>query len=851
MKNISTKIATFILIVIIISACNTVKRVPDGKQLLMKNEIRVDDKITTLDAIENQLYQKPNSSILGYRLRLNLYNIANPNPDSTYQAKFTNNPGKYERKAKWLSAKQVDRLGKSFWYHGIHDFLKKIGEPPVIVDTAKTRKSVSRLKYYFFNEGYFNVKANYKVDTIGIKKSKINYSIIKGNPYIIDSLKTTIYTKELDSLYQSKISLSEIKSGFRYKTEDFNAEKNRINTLFRNNGVYNFQPNYITFDVDTLNKQNKTNINLIINKFSYQENDTTRTAPFKIFKISDVNIYTDYSSTSNSTIYKDSTTYNNFNLYSHQKLKYNPKSITDGVFITKGSLFADSKTVLTTRYLNNLKIFNYPTILYEVDKRDTTSHSLIAKVYLSPRKKYSLGTTFDVTHSNIQTFGIAGGITETIRNVFNGAETLEIATRANIGSSKDLANPESKFFNVTEYGIDLKLNFPRIWFPFGTEKIIPKSMIPSTLLSAGISTQKNIGLDKENFTSSLLYNWTPRKNYTARFDLVNLQYIRNLNPNNYFNVYNSSYEALNAIAKNYSTNANYLDQNGNLKIQEGTTGFTNDVLNRNGGLTTTNEDFINVNSIEERRIRLTENDFIFASSFTFSKSTKIDFLDHSFYVFKTKIESAGSLLSLISNAATLPKNSNGNYELFNLEYSEYIKTEFDYIKYWDLTKEKVLAVRSFIGLAIPYGNSTNIPFSKSYFAGGSNDNRAWQPYRLGPGSSGSTNDFNEANLKIALSAEFRFKILGSIKGALFADAGNIWNVLDNVKNQKSTFTSLSDLKDIALGSGFGLRYDFSFFVVRLDMGFKTYNPANEINKRWFHEYNFANSVFNFGINYPF
>ena len=86
---------------------------------------------------------------------------------------------------------------------------------------------------------------------------------------------------------------------------------------------------------------------------------------------------------------------------------------------------------------------------------------------------------------------------------------------------------------------------------------------------------------------------------------------------------------------------------------------------------------------------------------------------------------------------------------------------------------------------------------------------------------------------------------------VFADAGNIWNVLDNVADDKSTFTSFSDLKEIALGSGFGLRYDFTFFVIRFDLGFKTYNPANETNRRWFREYNFSNSVLNFGINYPF
>ena len=855
MKKIYTKITAFIVIAILICACNAVKRVPEGKLLLTKNEITVNDKAIKDENVFNQLYQKPNSTLLGYRLRLNLYNLANLNPDSTYQAKFTNNPEKFKRKSKWLSEKQVNRLGKSFWYHGIHDFLRRTGEPPIIIDKERADKSILRLKYYYFNNGFFNVQAAYAIDTLKLKKAKIKYAITSGNAFFIDSLRATIATPVLDSLYQINKFNTFVKSGKQYKTEDFDNEKNRITTNFRNNGVYNFQPNYVTFDIDTIKKVNQANITLMIANYSYQEGDSTKTTPFKIYKISDVNIYTDYSPSLNTLNIKDSTTYKNFNLYSQEKLKYKPKAITNAIFITKGGLYADNKTVLTTRYLNNLKIFNYPSIQYEVDKRDTTAQSLIAKVYLTPRKKYSFGTTLDVTHSNIQDFGVGLSVSETIRNVFNGAETLEIAARGNIGASKDLANPKNNFFNVSEYGLDLKLNIPRIFMPFNTDKIIAKSMIPSTLITVGFAKQRNIGLDKENFTGALSYNWTPKINHTARFDLFNTQFVRNLNPTNYFNVYGSSYNALNEISKAYNTNTTYYNNaiDKDLLIEQGTRGFTNDVLTGNATFLKPLEatDVESVKSIEERRLRLTENDFILATSFTFSKTTKKDLTDNNFYLFKTKIESAGTILSAFAKTTNQKKNVNGNYEIFNLEYSEYVKTEFDYIKHWDLSKEKILAFRSFFGIAIPFGNSNYIPFSRSYFSGGSNDNRAWQPYGLGPGSSGALDDFNEANMKIAISGEFRFKLLGSLKGAIFADAGNIWNVLDNVVDEKSTFTSFSDLKDMALGTGFGIRYDLSFFVIRFDLGFKTYNPANETNKRWFREYNFSNSVLNFGINYPF
>ena len=852
MKKNFTKILAFILIAIFICACNAVKRVPDGKNLLTKNEIIVNGKSSSEEEASNQMYQKPNANLLGYKLRLNLYNLAKLNPDSTYKAKFENNPGKYERQAKLLSAKQVDRLGQSFMYKGIHDFLKSTGEAPVIIDTAKANKSAQRLRYYYFNNGFFDVKTDFKVENTGFKRAKIKYNINTGQGYKLDSIRSNILTPVLDSLHKTNKELSLLKSGNQYKISDFEDERNRITTYFRNHGAYTFQPTYITFDIDTIGKKNKADVNLIIKNYTVQEKDSNRTEPFKLYKISDVNIYTDYSVANAKKPVKDSTSYNDFNLYSYEKLKYKPRAITDAVFINKGGDFADYKTTLTSRYLSNLKIFNYPSIQYEIDKRDPTEKSLIANVYLSPRKKYSFGTSLDFTHSNIQDFGIETSISETIRNVFNRAETFEISARMNIGSSKDMANPNNNFFNVSEYGLDLKLNFPRVLMPFGTEKIIPKKMIPSTTIAAGFSKQRNIGLDKENFTGSLSYNWTPKRFNSVKFDLLNAQYVRNLNPGNYFNVYSSSYNSLNDIAKDYNTETKYVDEKtGDLIIEDGTTGFTRDVLSNKTTLTSNDEGYQEVESIEERRRRLTENDFILASSYTFTKTTKKDLADNNFYQFKTKLESAGTLLSAVSNIGNLSKNENGNYEIFNLEYSEYAKFEFDYIKHWDFGKEKVVAVRSFFGVAIPFGNSDYIPFSRSYYGGGSNDNRAWQPYDLGPGSTGSVNDFNEANMKILLSGEFRFKIFGDVKGALFFFFVNIWNVLDNVTDEKARFSSLGDLKEIALGTGFGIRYDLSFFVIRLDMGFKTYNPAHKEGDRWFKEYNFGHSVLNFGINYPF
>ena len=855
MRKTVAKISLFILIGIIISACDAVKRVPDGKYLLKKNNITVDGKKEKSETISNLLYQQPNSTILGYPFRLNLHNIAKKNPDSSYKALFLNDPKKLERQTRLFSAKQVQRKGKSFFYSGIHKFMKKTGEAPVIVDSARTDKSLIRIKSHYFNNGYFNAKATYTVDTLSKKRAKINYNITKGELHLIDSLTTKIASPELDSLYEKNKRLSNLKTGDIFKSENFDLERERITTNFRNNGAFYFQQSNINFDIDTVDTGDKTNIKMIIDDQVLREGDSTVTRPFKLYNVSEVNIYTDAPLNKSEATITDSVTYKGFNLYSYKKLKYRPKAITDAVFIAPDAKYSDIRTSVTSRYLSNLKVFNSPAIQYKLDPRDSLNNSLIANIYLTPRKKYSFGASLDFTHSNIQDFGISATTSVTIRNVFNGAETLDVALRGNIGSSRDFANPNNMFFNVSEYGVDTKLSFPRILLPFNTERLIPKSTIPSTSISLGFAKQQNIGLDKENFTGAMTYNWSPRKNsarHEHRFDLFNVQYVNNINVGNYFNVYKSSYNALNNLAQEYNTNPENVDSNGNLTIPQGTDQFINDVLEDGSTpLAPGDRDYKTVNTISERKNRLSENNFILASSYTFSKTTKTGLTDNTFYVFKTKVESAGNVLSLFGKTVETINENNNKKSIFGLEYSQYIKTELEYVKHWDLKNEKVFAVRSFFGIAIPYGNSTNIPFSRSYFAGGSNDIRAWQPYSLGPGSSGAVNDFNEANLKITTSAELRFKIINSLKGALFVDAGNIWNVLDDVEDEPSVFEGFKSLKDIAVGSGFGFRYDLSFFVIRLDLAFKTYIPSADSTKKWFRDYNFGNSVLNIGINYPF
>lgn len=836
-------------------SCSITEQVPNDRALLIDNTILENGKKTSKEEVIAQLYQHPNSTfpMTNMRLRLYLYNLAKPNADSLYHIWLKNNPGKEKTLTSILSKKQVNRLGESFVISGINNFLLKTGEAPVLYDSLRTNKSLTRLKNYYFNKGYFDTKITTHLDTTGIKKVKNTYQVSTGDPYVIDSISTNITTKELEDLYKTTSSKSKIKENTVFDVKNFEEERKRLATEFRNNGAYYFQELNIRYEVDTvLNKKNKANIELIVDPRTVKSGDTLIQVPFKIYKISDVNIFTD-SSSKNKEIALDSIQYNDFNIYSSTKLQYKPKALTDAIFITKNSTFSDFRRVLTSRSISNLRMFNYPVIEYIEDKRDSTGQSLISNIYLTSRKKMTFNPSLDVSHSNIQDFGIGGSVGLLFRNVFKGAEILEINLKGSMGSSRQMSNPNDVFFNVTEYGGDVKLTFPRLLFPIRTESWIPKSMLPTTSMSIGHTKQRNIGLDKNSFTAIINYTWLPSRRNNFSVDLANIQYIRNTNPNNYFSVYKSSYKRLNDISKNYhDVNTEYYDENGDLTISNGGSNlFIKDALNPANPLGINQQDHKEISSIEERRIRLSENNLIIASNITFTNTTRTNITDNEFYTLKAKVESAGGLMNLLMNSTSSKIGPTGKKTIMDVEFSQYLKTEVDYVKYWDLGKRRVIAIRAFAGLAIPYGNSSSIPFSRSYYSGGSNDNRGWQSYRLGPGRSGGINDFNEANMKLFFSSEYRFNLGGKWYGALFVDASNVWNVFDDIKDDNYTFNGVSSLKDLAVASGLGLRYDFSFFVFRLDMGFKTYNPSQDKSQKWFKEFNFKEAVMNVGINYPF
>ena len=850
MYRLETKLSILIILFFLLEGCSGTRVLKTQELLIDKTEIFENEQLLKNNPVNFIITTPPNKKILGIPLGKMLYEVAHPDPKSKFQDWIQKKNKRKQRITKLLSNKQVDALEN----YGVlfNDWLKKTGEPPAILDSLAIKNSQKRITQYYKNLGNFDIEVN--VDTTRIKKNKVllKYSIFPKNKYQIESITSIIKSADIDSIYKKNSIEQLIQKGAPFEIKKFEEERERLILLFRNNGIYNFQQNSIQFTaaIDSSGLDKKIPVSIQIDNIKQRINDSLREIPYKINYVKKVAVYIDALKKQNSiNQFTDSIDYKGLTIYSKGKLKYRPKAIASGIAIKKDAVYSDENRNITYRYFTSLKNFKYPSISYTAIPGE--KDALKASLFLTPKERFSLGFDLDFSHSNIQDFGIGLGGGLGIRNVFKGAELLELNIKNTVGASRDIAQTGDQFFNIFELGADLKLSLPRLLIPWVQNELIPKSMSPKTEIIEGSSFQKNIGLDKQFFKGTYQFDWQPNTKKRIQFKWIDLEFVNNRNLTNYFNVYKNSYDRLNSIAQDFNTQQDWVDENNNLSIPEGASNFISSVLNNETPLTVEDNNYKTINTVKERQDRLTANNLILGSSFSINLNSQKSIFDENFYQLRWKVDWVGSLLNQVLNSFNSKQNEEGQNILGGVSPSQYIKTEFDFIKHWRIGREQVIAFHAFTGIALPFGNSTNMPFSRSFFSGGSNDNRAWKAYKLGPGSSSNINEFNEANLKLAFNFEYRFPLAGPLKGGLFVDTGNIWNLWDDVEDPAMKFEGLEDLSEIAIGSGIGLRYDFDFLVFRFDTGFKTYNPALPIGQRWWTEYNLKNAVFNIGINYPF
>lgn len=691
-----------------------------------------------------------------------------------------------------------------------------VGEPPLILDTILTKRSAAQLQLYLIKNGYF--KANVKDTTIfKDKKATVNYKIVAGKPYIINKVTFDIYDTLLKPIILSDTVLSLIKPGQIYSENALQAERQRITAYLRNKGYYQFVPEYIYFEGDSSLKSNKINIELTITDRYFAEpivSDTTFVEAHKTFVIENIFIYPEYSLQKELQIFNDTLKINDstFFCYNHE-LRYKTSTLIKPILFKPGGLFSQSDIDNTYKRFNSLKTFKSSSVDFIFTREDMYRGYLNAYVKLIPRKKQSYSLATEGTNSS-GNLGVSGSFSYQNRNVFKGAEIFEFKLRGalevqqlavDVTSRADNVIPINTF-NTIEIGPEFSISSPRFLFPF-----FPKSTSPRSTLSASANFQK-------------------RPDYSRI--VVTTAYSINVKLNNFVQLFWTPIDI------------NYLWINKSPAFQASLDRI-NDIL------------------IKQSYYNLLIASIGLKSSIIYSNQELKARKNHTYVRFS--FEPSGNILSAFNKITGKEKtafvNDNNDtivaYRVFNLAYSQFLRGELDYRKYYDFGLKRKLVIRGVFGIGAPYGNSQAMPFVRSFFAGGTTDIRAWVARTLGPGTfpRDNQNSFEQiGDIKIMGNIEYRYNIFKSLNAAVFLDFGNIWMIRpDSITNRRGGQFKIGEFyKQFAYGAGAGLRYDFSFFIIRLDLAIPIIDPGLiGNNKFYFNSLKLRDIRPNIGINYPF
>ena len=681
---------------------------------------------------------------------------------------------------------------------------KLFGYKPVMVDTALAIRSAQQLQQFAINKGYFRAKAHYTYEETGDKKAAITYHIETGPRFFIKNIHYNIEDEQLKRLHQRASGRMRISTGKPFVLSDMEAERERLTTLFRNNGYFAFPRDRIRFTIDTLSEPMHIDLSVLIPNPRERVGDSLASKSPVPNTISQIIINPDYRIRNKRA---DTVAFLGYNILYESKdsIWIAPRVLTDVLEFSTGSTYRENRIKNSYQHINRLRIFSSTEINFRADENDTTGRNLVANISLIPLPRRSFTAEVEALTTAAQ-LGTNANIAWINRNVFGGGENLSIRLRGGIESQAIGELATDQFFNTFELSAEASLLFPRFLLPFNSIGIIPKRIQPRTRLLLSAGRQSRVEFDRILYRGTLGYIWQQDLEQTHMVDLVDINVVQ-----------------ISQLRDEFLQNLNFLF------------GFRNTFISS------------------------TRYTYTFNNQLTSNKPLK--------YFFRGTIEVAGNTLSGIDAATGFPTDSLGASEVLGINYAQYIKAEVDYRQFWNLTPKSSLVWRAFFGYTRAYGNSIDPvfgyqpPFEKRYFAGGNNDIRAFLPYRLGPGNNqGADTLFNTAPIKLMTNLEYRFPVYQKFKGAVFLDAGNIYyenlrlpdgsRVADENPEYVLRWETL--LESLALGSGVGIRYDFGFFVVRLDAAYPLYNPNEPVGNRFItDDLRFSRIAWNVALGYPF
>lgn len=835
----------FAITLSILYACSTTIKVPEGEYLLTKNNFRYEDGKLFDDDVPNYVSQKPNKKQLFlFPLGLWLYNSTNPKYDSILNEYMTY-PSEMRdqdlRDSLFIKYNHPEYVGKSLFYER---FMHNLGQPPVILDQGKTETSANSIRKYFVYRGYWDadVKFSHDLDSAA-KKAQVNYLITHRDPTMISDYYYNIPDANIRSVYEENLKKSLVLSNKILDQSLLEKEVKRINELMKERGYYRFNNSNeeIYFTADTLESRKQVPLVMDIHRDSL---DT----PYRLTTIGDIKVhYLEKLADTVDTV-KDSLLGINFYKLDDQ---YKTMSLWRPIILKTGEIYQQKNLDLTKRNIaamNNFSVLKYNEIL----RKDNDS-ILDVSYYLAPLPKYDLKIATDVNYSQILNFGVSPSVDLTTRNVFGGAENLVTSVSGIFGSVENTKNPDKRSL-AYEISAQASLNFPRLMMPFQTWKLIPKRFSPTTSIVLGTSIQNNIGLGRIGFNAGLNYFANVSDIVTHRLSLFNTQLSITRNKDKYYDFFPADREVRDLVFADYSPALTQQLADGRITSDE----FSSIILNDAGyQASLTGDELSNYNTFRQSLInkdRQTQDVLISSMiyNFIYNEIGKKD-RPNPFYV-NAKAELAGNVFSIFNGQTADDGVVSGQAKtIFDIPYSQFVKFDFDVRKYFQFSNERqALVLRQFIGVGIPYGNSSTMPFVRSYFNGGSNDIRAWRVFGgLGPADSQldqKIRAYAMDNVKLTTNVEYRHPFTEMFEGAAFVDAGNIWGLKDNGFGDQFKFSKF--ISQMGVGTGVGLRINVAYITLRLDAAYKVYDPNRPVGERFVLGETWK-PVLNFAFGYPF
>ena len=699
--------------------------------------------------------------------------------------------------------------------------VRDIGEPAIIFDSSLTEQTRLQLNKFLFGKGYFD---NIVTDTIEFskdsKRATTKYILYPKEPYKLNKLTYLMEDEKLGALVLNDTLNTLIKVGMQYDRDKFQAEQQRINDFALNNGYYYFEKAYVDFYIDTIKKTHSLSAVTNLKKFqrSYSSsNDSVIYVNHPRLKVENVYIITEavYGNVKDAPFKdtvkskRDGTVF-----LLNAPLAYKQPIIINNTDIYRGQWFSKDTSEFTYKQLLGLGIFKNVTIQFL--KNDQYSNRLDCYVICSPLLKQSLTAETEGTNTS-GNLGIDGSIIYQNKNFFRGGELIELKLQAAISAQKQLSkdttyiktitdvadlNRLQRTFNTIQFGPEFTFSVPRAFFPFS---LLPfkKDMLPRTYIKTSLNYQSRPEFSR--VITNIDYGFSFRTNNgRLKHDFIPFEV--------------------------YLVRAKLLPS------------FKNDLADL--------KDAFLLNSFQDHITTLSKFGLTYTSKGNSNTSKK------TVHYFKWTIASSGSLLRQYFKLTGKKPDSLDRYLLFNIPFAQFLKTDIDYRINIPVRSKTRLVYRLAGGIAKTLKNLSGLPYEQSYFSGGPNSVRAWRARTLGPGGYDPTNSetrFDKiGDVLLEGNFEYRFHIIKSFNGAFFVDAGNIWRLQKDETKPNGEFVVSNFVDQIAIGSGLGIRWDLSFFVLRLDMAAPIKDPKYDVGDRWTYDKKpWRQIVANFGIGYPF